>query len=378
MTEFSQGQAIPVYKAGIQDKLNSDGLKSLLTHLEENGGFDDLYISAGYPVTVKSGGRIQTVIPRRLDDNESQDIINAIYDENATNEVYRGQEIDTSYTFRVSRSKRYRYRVNALTRRSATSKIAINIVMRSIKSTPVPIDQLDVEQELVEAMFPKQGMVVVAGETGSGKSTLLSSAIRHYVETGNHHSVILTYEWPIEYVYDEIEKQNCIILQTEVGTNVESFSAGIRNALRCSPEIILVGEMRDAETIESGIRASMTGHLLLTTAHANSVVETVRRMANECGQQRDVRIKEIIANARLFIVQYLAAKIGGGRTPIREYFLFDQETRSELLSLPTEDMLARLEEMVNERGNTMLRNAKEKLEAGLINQETYQFIEAGV
>lgn len=377
VTSFSSGDQFEAWAPGAAPGFDGKRFKELLLYLERNGGFDDIYVAAYEPIMVKAGGALSRVVPRELEETELYAILQVVYAESAQTELVRGQELDFSYELRHDRQERYRYRGSAALQRSRRMDRAPSFVLRSIKPTPPHISEVGLTPEFVSGLFPKQGLVIVAGETGSGKSTLLSSAIRYFVEELAEDKVMLTAEAPIEYVYDAVDKRNNIIWQREV--EADGFAPAVRNMLRRSPDFILVGEMRDAATVEAGIRASMTGHGVLATVHANSVVEILRRMANEFpGEERDARLREIVANIRVGIVQYLARRTTGGRVPIRGYFFFDQQTRADLLALGTEEMLAELERRTRERGNTMLDDARAKHAEGLISDEEYQFIQAGV
>ncbi len=149
---------------------------------------------------------------------------------------------------------------------------------RAIKSMPPDIETLGVESEIIELTTNiKKGLVVVTGATGSGKSTLLASILRRRAELGAEH--MITAEAPIEYVYDGIETQSCITAQ-EIGRGGDhkTFSDALVAALRKDPDIILVGEARDKETIEAALHGAQTGHALFTTCHTNGVANTINRM----------------------------------------------------------------------------------------------------
>lgn len=274
---------------------------------------------------------------------------------------------------------RFRYRVNAAGIRCRSSKRGIAITLRSIKPDPVPLEVLKVEQEIIDNFFPRQGLVLVVGETGSGKSTLLSSMIRHSLEQPGPGKTYLTYEAPIEYIYDNVQIGNNVIQQSEVGSNVESFASGVRNALRRSPEIILIGEARDRETIEACVRAANTGHLVFATVHANSVAETMRRMAGEFPPDiQEARMREIISSLRMCVAQYLARRPEGGRIALREYLVFTNEVRDQLLDAPIEKLIPLTNKMVGDYGQTMASDAEAKHRAGAISSEVYKTVIAGI
>ena len=137
---------------------------------------------------------------------------------------------------------------------------------------------MNLPQTILDAIEPEQGVVYITGATGSGKSTLLASIIRDIAENAESHRKILTYESPIEFVYDTVEKTSSIVSQSEIPRHLPSFAAGVRNALRRKPRLILVGEARDPETISAVMEAAMTGHPVYTTLHSNGVAETMRRL----------------------------------------------------------------------------------------------------
>ncbi|WP_019025474.1 MULTISPECIES: type IV pilus twitching motility protein PilT [unclassified Thioalkalivibrio] len=354
-------------------------LNEILQQLEELEGFDDLYISTDMRMIVKLHGHLYPIGKAPLSYADVEMIINFIYGDNGAAEVYRGNEIDTSHDFQASRKVSYRYRVNAVGIRSKSSTKGIQITMRSIKSDPMHIEDLGVENEVKENIRPRQGLVLVVGETGSGKSTLLSSVVRSILEDPEENRVILTYEAPIEYVYDSVESHGSIVIQSEIPRHVKSFAAGVRNALRRSPEIILIGEARDRETVEAAIRAASTGHLVYSTVHANSVAETLRRVTGEFPEgSRESRMKELVSNMRMVVAQYLARGAHGGRVPIREYLTFNREVREALSDGRIDTLISDVNQLVELHGLPMARDAKDKLEQGLITKETYDLVVSGI
>src|SRR5690606_21251842 len=137
---------------------------------------------------------------------------------------------------------------------------------------------LNIEDDIIRNWAPRQGMVVVTGPTGSGKTTLLAAGNRMILERPHGCGKMLTYEAPIEYVYDVVKSPRSLVAQTEIPRNLPDFAKGVRNALRRKPQVILVGEARDKETISEASEAAQTGHAVYTTTHTTGVAATVQRM----------------------------------------------------------------------------------------------------
>jgi defect-in-organelle-trafficking protein DotB len=218
-------------------------------------------------------------------------------------------------------------------------------------------------------------VVYVTGATGSGKSTLLSSIIRDITEDKESHRKVLTYESPIEFVYDNVEKASAIVSQSEIPRHLPSFAAGVRNALRRKPRLILVGEARDSETISAVMEAAMTGHPVYTTLHSNGVAETMRRLVITFpAEERQGRTIDIIETVRLIISQRLAPTIDGKRVALREYLVFDEKIRDILLETDILNITNVVRRLVREFGRTIEADAKEKFEQGFISERQYKVI----
>jgi defect-in-organelle-trafficking protein DotB len=155
----------------------------------------------------------------------------------------------------------------------------IQITIRTIPTAPPALSSLQLPQSIIDAIAPQEGVVYVTGATGSGKSTLLAAIIKELAENPDSNRKILTFESPIEFVYDSVEMPSAVVSQSEIPRHLPSFAAGVRNALRRKPRLILVGEARDTETINAVLEAALTGHPVYTTLHTNGVAETIRRLA---------------------------------------------------------------------------------------------------
>lgn len=350
----------------------------LLVRLEQDGGFNDLYLATNGIPTIKKDGRLKRIGDRKLRSSEVEEQINAIYGANGATEIRKGGEIPTSHQVQVGRGVTYRYRVSGVAFSTQEGNKGIQLTFRSIAPEPIPLKDLNVEQGIIDRAYDRQGMVIIAGETGSGKSTLLAGFVDDMnSDSAKSDRVILTLESPIEYVHP-VKTERCLVFQTEIPSMCPTFSEGVRRCLRRGPEVILIGEMRDQETIEAGVRASNTGHLVMTTLHANSAPEVIRRMVNEFDESvQAARLREIISALRLVVVQYLATTIDGKRVPCREFLGFPYELRTRLAKMAEKDIYPAIEEAVRKEGQSMRAAAQRWLDEGQIDAESFERAIAG-
>jgi defect in organelle trafficking protein DotB len=303
-------------------------------------------------------------------------MINAIYGSNGTTQIFSGRDVDTHYEIRPQRGERFRFRVNA-TGCQVEGHDAIQITLRTIPTTPPELSTLNLEPGIIKAMAPQQGSVVVTGPTGSGKSTLLASIIRSLAEQADGNRKMLTYEAPIEFVYDAVNMPSSIISQSEIPRHLPTFAAGVRNALRRKPRLILVGEARDVETIAAVIDAALTGHPVYTTVHSNGVSDAVRRMISTFpAEERHGRALDILETLRLVVWQYLAPSTEGKRIALREYLVFDEEVRDILIGTQVEYISSKTRELLKQRGQPMVVDAEKKFKEGKLPEREYQIIVA--
>jgi len=337
-------------------------------------GASDITLQTGEPVYAEIYGLLKKITRRRLSNTEVGEVINNMYGPNGTAQLMSGKDVDTHYEIRPNRSDRYRFRINA-TACLVEGHDAIQITARTIPSDPPRLEEMKLPQNVLDALMPEQGVVYVTGATGSGKSTLLAAIIRHIAENADSNRKILTYEAPIEFVYDNVEKISSIVSQSEIPKHLPSFAAGVRNALRRKPRLILVGESRDMETINASMEAAMTGHPVYTTLHSNGVAETVRRLVTTYpSEERAGRTIDLIETMRLIISQRLAPTLDGKRVALREYLVFDEKIRDILLEIDPINITAMVRKLVREQGQTMSADAKEKFDAGLISERIYKVI----
>ena len=345
----------------------------MLVHCAEMGA-SDITVQTDEPIVAEVFGRLLKITHRSLSNTEVGEMLNEIYGPNGTVQLLSGKDVDTHYEVRPSRNERFRYRVNG-TACQVEGQDGIQVTLRTIPTEPPLLSSMDLPQALLDAIAPEEGIVYVTGATGSGKSTLLSSIIRHIAEQTHGHRKILTYEAPIEFVYDSVDKPSSVVSQSEIPRHLPSFAAGVRNALRRKPRLILVGEARDPETISAAMEAALTGHPVYTTLHANGVAETMRRLVTTYpAEERHGRTLDLIETIRVVVWQKLVPTVDGKRTPLREYLVFDDEIRDILLTKDPENITAATRQLVKDRGQLMEMDAKRKLEQGLIDERTFNLL----
>jgi defect in organelle trafficking protein DotB len=345
-------------------------MESMLEHCESLNA-SDITIQTGEAIFAEVYGRLLRITNRKISNTELGDLINAIYGPNATTQLLSGNE------FRPNRATRYRYRVNA-TSCMVEGHDGIQITLRTIPTTPPRLSTMELPENILEAIAPQEGIVFITGATGSGKSTLLASIIRELIEQEDSHRKVLTYEAPIEFVFDEIETISSVVSQSEIPRHLPNFADGVRNALRRKPRLIMVGESRDAETISAALEAALTGHPVYTTLHTSGVAETMRRLVTSfSGDERTGRTIDILETIRLCIWQKLVPTVDGKRVAMREYLVFDEETRDILLDGDPNEVTSMTRKLVRERGQLMTVDARRKFKEGIITERTYKLITAG-
>ncbi|MEC8882538.1 MAG: Dot/Icm type IV secretion system ATPase DotB [Pseudomonadota bacterium] len=356
-----------------RDRIGPDDLNRHLAFLVKNDA-SDITLQTDEKIYAEIYGILHQTTRRKLSKTEVSFLLNSIYGPNGTTQLASGTDLDTYYEFRPNRVERYRFRVNA-TACLVEGYTGIQITLRAIPTTPPLLSDMHLPSDITDNLAPDSGAVYVTGATGSGKSTLLASIIRNFAEHPNCNRKILTYESPIEFVYDSIVKTSCIVSQSEIPRHIPSFDAGVRNALRRKPRLILVGECRDTVTIDALLEASLTGHPVYTTVHSNGVAETVRRLVNSFPEEeRNSKILDIVETMRLIIWQQLVPTVDKKRTPLREYLIFDQCLRNQLSVLPPDDVSIRVRQIVKEKGQTMYHDALAKHKDGIISDETLNHI----
>jgi defect-in-organelle-trafficking protein DotB len=339
-------------------------------------GSSDITVQSERQVYNEIHGILHPATVRSMDAADMAAFLHKIYGPEALARLASGKDLDISYEIRPDRYTRIRFRVN-ITAILSKGRDGAQITMRSLPSEPPTMDDLGIEEQIREAWAPRQGMVIVTGPTGSGKSTLLAAGNRMLLERPQGCGKMLTYEAPIEYVYDSVESPRSLVAQTEIHRHLHSFADGVRNALRRKPEIILVGEARDRETINAAIEAAQTGHAVYTTTHTTGVANTVQRMISTYDMnEREERAISLMETLRLIVTQALVPRVGGGRVGVREWMSFPPEVREKLMDMHFTAWPNEIQRMINQYGRTMEKSAEIEFEAGHISRRHYLLLSA--
>ena len=259
-------------------------------------GASDLHIAVGDPPVLRVHGELTPLDMAVLEPADTETLMRAICTEAQIESVYNNGGSDFGLAFR----DRARFRVSVFKQRGN-----IGIVLRQIPNDMIPLSKIGLPEEVTELLYKPRGLVLVTGPTGSGKTTTLSSMINFINENRSCH--IITIEDPIEYYHHH---KKSVVTQREIGADVPSFAEAIRRALRQDPDVILVGEMRDLETIAAAITAAETGHLVFGTLHTTGAAETIDRIVDAfpTNQQEQVRT-QLAAGLQAVISQILLPKL---------------------------------------------------------------------
>jgi twitching motility protein PilU len=283
-------------------------MHQLLGLMKEKGG-SDLFITAGFAPAIKFSGKLMPVSKTILSAEESAALVHALMNESQLAEFQSTHECN----FAVSPQDIGRFRVSAFMQQAKAG-----MVVRTITTEIPELDALNVPPQLKDIVMSKRGLIIMVGATGSGKSTTLAAMIGH--RNANSHGHIITIEDPVEFVHPHM---NCIITQREVGTDTADWHTALRNTLRQAPDVILIGEIRDRETMDHAIAFAETGHLCLATLHANNANQALDRIVNFFPEERRQQVlMDLSLNLRAMISQRLIpAKSGKGRCAAVEIML---------------------------------------------------------
>lgn len=282
--------------------------QNLLRKMVEREG-SDLFITAAFPPAIKVDGTIHKATDTPLSADQAAIMVRSIMNDRQIKEFDATKEAN----FAIAPQGIGRFRVSAFIQQGM-----VGAVLRTITTEIPTLEELGLPPILKDIVMNKRGLCIVVGGTGSGKSTTLAAMIGHRNENSRGH--IVSIEDPIEYVHPH---RGCVITQREVGVDTESWHAALKNTLRQAPDVIMIGEIRDKETMEYGIQFAETGHLCLATLHANSANQALDRIINFFSDERRQQLlMDLSLNTKAFVSQRLIPREGGiGRVAAMEILL---------------------------------------------------------
>ncbi|TFW72998.1 type IV pili twitching motility protein PilT [Methylotenera oryzisoli] len=268
----------------------------------------DLFISADFPPAMKIDGKMTPVTQQKLTGEHTKAFAEALMNEKQRNEFATEKECN----FAIWPKNIGRFRVNVFIQQEK-----VGMVLRTITTEIPKFDDLGLPETLQDVMLTKRGLVILVGGTGSGKSTTLAALIDYRNE--NTYGHIITVEDPVEYVH---QSKNCLVTHREVGRDTNGWFNALKNTLRQAPDVILIGEIRDRETMEFALAFAETGHLCMATLHANSANQAIDRIINFFPEERHAQLHmDLSLNLKAFVSQRLVSKKGGGRCAAIEILL---------------------------------------------------------
>jgi twitching motility protein PilU len=266
-------------------------MQDLLRRMVDRKG-SDLFITSGFPPAIKIDGEVRPQTDKVLTPEQSAVLVRSIMNDRQTREFDATKEAN----FAIAPPGIGRFRVSAFVQQGHTG-----CVIRQINSTIPTIEELELPPILKDIVMSKRGLVIIVGATGSGKSTTLAAMVGYRNEKTRGH--IVTIEDPVEYVH---EHRGCVVTHREVGVDTESWHTALKNTLRQAPDVIMIGEIRDRETMEYGIQFAETGHLVLATLHANSANQALDRIINFFPEEkREQLLMDLSLNIRSMVSQRL-------------------------------------------------------------------------
>ncbi|KVD93013.1 hypothetical protein WS63_08245 [Burkholderia stagnalis] len=347
-----------------------DSLQSFLSYCNEVGSSDILF-QTGDVVWGEVKGRQMPLTTRTIKDGEIKTLLSVAFGSEVIGVIKGGNDADRPYRFVVERDTR-RYRVNIAGAQVGDAEDGLSITMRTIPEVPPSLDSLNLPAGIRENLFQPRGLVLVCGPTGSGKTTLQSSFYAHTSETDGDVKILL-YEDPIEFLFTKVKNAGPKIRQMQIGRHIPSFARGIRNAMRCKPTLIGIGEARDAETISALVEAALTGHGAYGTMHTESTSETISRAIQVFpADQHSAIASKILGSLRLIVVQILVPTLDGNRHAVREYLYFDSDIKRQMSDMPYTHWGAFLRKVVAEKKQDMATGLRALLDDGLIDQKAYR------
>ncbi len=319
-------------------------------------GCSDLHLSAGLPPMIRVDGDVRRINVPAMDHPEVHDLVYDIMNDKQRKDYEEFLECDFSFEI----PNLARFRVNAFNHNRGAGA-----VFRTIPSKILTLEELNAPRIFTEISDYPRGVVLVTGPTGSGKSTTLAGMVHHKNETEYGH--ILTVEDPIEFVH---ESKRCLVNQREVHRDTLGFNEALRSALREDPDVILVGEMRDLETIRLALSAAETGHLVFGTLHTSSAAKTIDRIVDVFPAEEKEMVRSMLSESlRAVISQTLLKKRGGGRVAAHEIMIGNPAIRNLIRENKVAQMYSAIQTGQQFGMQTLDQNLKRLVQENLVDME---------
>lgn len=358
-------------------------IQDFLGQIEQLQSFDDINIASDRNIIIKSEGMVHRLTSRKIRKAEVFKLVAEFgKGSNAVTDVKGGRQLDDAYIFTFQEKKRYRYRINISAMRNESEQ-GLKIAMRSIKTDIPTLEYVGISEDEYNLLVNGPGLVIISGETGSGKTTTLAGVIGHLIRqsfiTGDGR-VICCYENPTEFLYQPLVDQvieehgDCSVevYQHEIPIDFSSFIEATRNAFRSNPDIIVLGEARDYDTILAAFMFALSGHLVFITTHAKGVINTISRLITSFPEsQRDAARMDFASSTKMIISQELIKTGQGGRVPLREKLPFTEDMRRNFARGDVSELPRKFVESLETKGTTFRKSADNLIERKKITPEVY-------
>lgn len=327
----------------------------ILLHAMLDAGASDLHIKVGVPPMIRTSGDMAPLNFPPMSSDDTRNFALSIIDEEQRDKFNKERELDCSYA-----TDRARFRVNVMLQKGVVG-LVIRVIPIKIKTAA----ELNLPQICLDLANKPRGLVLVTGPTGSGKSTTLAAMIDHINSTEAGH--IITIEDPVEFVHGD---KKCLVNQREVGVDTLSFAAALKRALRQDPDVILIGEMRDQETIGAAITAAETGHLVFGTLHTTSAPQTIDRVIDAFPHEAQAQIRaQLSVTLQGVLSQNLIPKIGGGRVLALEVMVANNAVRNLIREAKIFQIPSAMQSGIKEGMQTLEMHLVSLVKAGVVDAD---------
>lgn len=369
-------------------------LRPLFTEIAQHKSVSDIVIKSNEPVCIKTKRQgLKAVTHRRLNHEEVEVFARELSNDNAiTQRIAAGETIsglgnilgsDSFDSAKGLQGLKNRYRYEMVGCSSSKVDKGLSIIMRPLPDAPIEYTKLKIPKEFIENCLVKDGIVIVAGATGEGKSTTIGSVIRYIMENDTLiKGIVITHEDPIEVSFESIRSRHSMPNQSQIGAgdHIKSFIGANRSAMRRSPDIVLLGELRDGDTIEAAVELSLTGHPVFATTHANNINAIFPRLISRFPKEvQSQKAFDLIDTTRFLVAQKLVWSTSGEMLAVRETLVFTEPLRTYLKKFSTnpELLYAKISLIMQEEllGAVNYENqAAQLLKDGVIDEKNYRYL----